>query len=138
MENRLETVHDWRLVDKLEFDRQWDYLECFGHIHATGPGTGSGKPLFAVNSHLHRRERVLPTPSHHCRASSGPEDLFIMYNHMFWFDYIGRLPGHDARTVVLNKIQCTAFVHTWKQMILMRILLGIFMVLQSLVRQITR
>lgn len=34
---------------------------------------------------------------------------------------------------MLTTIQCTAFVHTWKQMILMRVLLGIFMVQWSLV-----
>lgn len=77
---------------------------------------------------------MLPTSSHHCCTSSGPEDLFHMHNHRFWLGHLGRFQPHHATTVMLTTIQCTAFVHTWKQMILMRILLGIFMVQRSLVR----
>ena len=146
-------MHYCRLVMFVKSFRQRYNIKCFSHQHAFRSWLESREPLFCIHSHLYDDQCVLSIIRYHSGPSSRSSHFFLINHHLLWLDYLGRssslylfhflsaicgpiMPtmSNTLKFIVpvleqgLNMCQCTAFIHTWKEIILMRVLFEIFMI----------
>ena len=89
-EGRYQTVFDRRTSVQFEPDWQRHHLQRFRHLHVGWSGTGPGKSLFPLHSHLHRRKCMFPASSYHCCTFPWATDFLYNHNGMLWLDHFGR------------------------------------------------